>query len=107
MVMCDQVRAYYQTRNNIHDHEHIHIYSIYVCHDCFSNSNPMNTINVYNFIDVLTTMLWPLSVYSDLECTLVGAKVKVWNEEITQLSIFTESLPQAAYSAFTHGFFSK
>ena len=33
----------------------------------------------------------------------MGAKIKVWSEEITQLSIFAESQPQAAYSALTHG----
>ena len=37
----------------------------------------------------------------------MGAKIKVWSEEITQLSIFAESQPQAAYSALTHGRSSK
>ena len=43
----------------------------------------------------------------DFTNELVGAKVKVWSEEITQLSIFAEIQPQAAYSVLTHGFSSK
>ena len=43
---------YYQTRNSIHNHDHIHIY-IYVCHNCFSNSNPINTMCTTSL------MFWP------------------------------------------------
>ena len=43
----------------------------------------------------------------DFTNELVGAKVRAWSEEISQLSIFAESQPQAAYSALTHGLSSK
>ena len=43
----------------------------------------------------------------DFTNELVGAKVKVWSEEITQLSIFAESQPQAVYSVLAHEFSNK
>ena len=43
----------------------------------------------------------------DFTNELVRDKVKVWGEEITQLSIFAKSQPQAAASALTHGLPSK
>ncbi len=43
----------------------------------------------------------------DFITSFVNGKVQEWNAELDTLSHFAESQPHAAYSALTHGIYSK